>query len=150
LSDRLSDLKPETVQPEADLSADAPYTAGYRIGGLRGLAFSLGKKHLHKAPETPEQVADLRPPAEPVQERPVYEHSNAPYIPVPNPPVRRDVAGTSPTRVTAQPEILPPTPPEEEDKEQPRTSKSESHHDRRDSFDDVDILPSWHGQYKKR
>jgi hypothetical protein len=80
----------------------------------------------------------------------VYEHTHAPYIPVPNPPVRRDVAGDSPTRVTAQPEILPPTPPEKEDKEQSRNGKSESSRDRRDSYDDVDILPSWHGQYKKR
>ena len=148
LSDRLSDLEPEPTPPNN--SADAPYSAGYRIGGLRGLAFSLGKKHLHKAPETQEQVADLRPPVEPVHERTVYEHTHAPYIPVPNPPVRRDVAGDSPTRVTAQPEILPPTPPEKEDKEQSRNGKSESSRDRRDSYDDVDILPSWHGQYKKR
>jgi uncharacterized protein involved in exopolysaccharide biosynthesis len=147
LSDRLSDLKPEPAPQEAGNSADAPYSAGYRIGGLRGLAFSLGKRHLHKAPE---QAADFRPPVEPVQEHPAYEQSYAPYIPVPNPPVRRDVASTSPTRVTAQPEILPPTPPEKEDKEQSRTSKRESHNDHRDSYDDVDILPSWHGQYKKR
>jgi hypothetical protein len=150
LAETLSDLKPEPIHAEAGGAAEMLYKGATRIHDLRNLASSLGMKHLHMTPETPQQVADLRPSAEPVHARPAYEHTYAPYIPVPNPPARRDLAGDTPTRVTAQPEILPPTPPEEEDKEQPRTSKSESHHDRRDSFDDVDILPSWHGQYKKR
>ncbi|MDR3727407.1 MAG: hypothetical protein P4K86_10230 [Terracidiphilus sp.] len=150
LTGSLNDLKPEPARADAGEPAEMPYKGATRIHDLRNLASSLGMKNLHKAPEAPEQVADLRPPVEPVYERPLYEHSYTTYTPAPLPPVQSDVPNTSPRRVTAQPEILPPTPPENEDKEQSRTSKRESSNDRRDSFDDVDILPSWHGQYKKR
>jgi len=151
LSDRLSDLKPEPAYVDANDSSVAPYPSAHRIGGLRGLAFSLGKKHLHTMPEASQQVADLRPPLVshpmPAPDRPVYEHS---YATIPQAPVPQKKPSASPAHVTAQPEILPPTPPEEEEKEQSRASKNTTHWDRRDADDDVDTLPSWHGQYKKR
>jgi uncharacterized protein involved in exopolysaccharide biosynthesis/Mrp family chromosome partitioning ATPase len=144
LSDRLSNLEPEPAYVDANETAETPYIPAYKIGGLRGLAFSLGKMHPPATPEAPQQVADLWSPVYPVHERPLYEHS---YAAVPPPPVPTEKPSISPAHVTAQPEILPPTPPEEEE---PRASKKSAPRDQRDEDDDMDILPSWHGQYKKR
>jgi len=49
------------------------------------------------------------------------------------------------------PEILPPEPASDNtDKERSWASKGKARRDRRDAFDDVEILPSWRGQYKKK
>jgi hypothetical protein len=83
-----------------------------------------------------------------VHERPAYPHA---YTPMPQPPVRNDSFYASPTLVTAPPEFLPPKPlVETTDKERSKASAAKGRRDRRDSFDDVEILPSWRGQYKKR
>jgi len=63
----------------------------------------------------------------------------------------KEAASVSKQRVTAPPEFLPPKiEVESADKERSNASKAAARQDRRDSFDDVEILPSWHGQYKKR
>jgi uncharacterized protein involved in exopolysaccharide biosynthesis/Mrp family chromosome partitioning ATPase len=148
VSGRLDDVKSEPVREEIQEPAETEYNAATRMSGLRNLIFSLGMKNLNQAPEPPEQVAEVAPPVEPVHERPAYPHA---YTPMPQPPVRNDSFYASPTLVTAPPEFLPPKPlVETTDKERSKASAAKGRRDRRDSFDDVEILPSWRGQYKKR
>jgi hypothetical protein len=89
------------------------------------------------------------PPVEPAPERPPYER---PYPPPP--PVDRQNPSFSSTLVTAPPEFLPPKPMvETTDADRDNTwtgGTSAARRDRRDAYDDVDILPSWRGQYKKK
>jgi len=146
---RLADLEQQLAQ-SAEAEETIPNTA-HRISDLRNLAFSLGVKNLHKTPEAPVQAPEAPQPAEPAQAPPAYRS----YPPPPVNPVRREpaaqaqTAAPAPTLVTAQPEFLPPKSAAEEEKEQAKSSKS-GHRDRWDADDDMDTLPSWHGQYKKR
>lgn len=128
----------EAMRSEPAQEAEPPYQAEDKLSGLRGLIFSLGAKNAHNPPDEMTQEAFVEPPAEP--ERPAYART---YTPMPDTPVRPEAAKDAPAHVTAAPEFLPPKPPAEE-------NRKGSHRDRRDAFDDVDILPSWHGQYKKR
>jgi len=133
-------------QPVAEPEQE-PMDAATRMSGLRNLIFSLGLKNAHHPAETSEAAADFAPPAEPVRPRPAYAR--------PMPPVQHDSAwdesaGASPTLVTAPPEFLPPKPlVENTGKEHHRSGNGASRRDRRDTYDDVEILPSWRGQYKR-
>jgi uncharacterized protein involved in exopolysaccharide biosynthesis len=123
-----------------------------RLSGLRGLFLALGlKEERHAAPEASEAetapapqleravfVQDLAPvPAPPEQTVPAQT-----FVPVPEPePLFAADSGNgsrkdSTRRVTAEPEFLPPKP------------LKPAHRDRSEAFDDVQILPSWRGQYK--
>jgi hypothetical protein len=53
--------------------------------------------------------------------------------------------------VTAPPEFLPPkSVVEKRETEHSRANNGTSRRDRREPYDDVEILPSWRGQYKKK
>jgi len=169
----------QPVQQAPD-QAEPPYDAATRMSGLRSLIFSLGQKNVNRPTETWAQEAQAQPPALPPQERaayarpytpapvpqerPAYAHPYAPVEPpqerppyarpYPPPPDRQDRSDPSSTLVTAPPEFLPPKPMvETTEADSDRTwtgGTSAARRDRRDAYDDVDILPSWRGQYKKK
>jgi hypothetical protein len=118
------------------------------MSGLRNLIFSLGLKNMHQEEDERELAAEPPPPVEPVRQRQVHTQ---PYAPMPQVPPRRESESASPTLVTAPPEFLPPKPLEETAENEHRVNgKSTSRRDRRDTYDDVQILPSWRGQYKRK
>ncbi len=145
---RLDDIRPEPAREEIPQQLETAYNTATRMSGLRNLIFSLGMKNMNQTREAPEQVAEVAPPVEPVRERPVYLHS---YPPIPPAPERNEAAYASPTLVTAPPEFLPPKPLlETTEKERFPQNSTKGRRDRRDTYDDVEILPSWRGQYKKK
>jgi uncharacterized protein involved in exopolysaccharide biosynthesis len=129
-----------------------------RLNGLRGLFSALGLKEMgHLAP----MASEAAPVPAPQQERTVsVQTAQAPAAPVPAPPVPAVPARTvapipepkpafaatagdssreySTRRVTAEPEFLPPK------------LEKPTRRDSRDAFDDVQILPSRRGQYKRK
>jgi hypothetical protein len=113
--------------------------------GLKNLIQTLGMKN---PPRPPEPVPVTPLPVEPVQQRPVYPRAAAP---IPQAPTWKNEPSPSPTLVTAPPEFLPPKPlVEKTDKENSALNGGTSRRDRRETYDDVEILPSWRGQYKRR
>jgi len=152
VSNRLDDFQPETA-PEAvhePESEEATYNAATRMSGLRNLIFSLGMQNLHKAAKPRDEEAESAPQPSRGTERQGNARSFAP-APAAVSPARSSASSASPTQVTATPEILPPEPTSDKtDKKNSWTSKGKARRDRRDSYDDVEILPSWRGQYKKK
>ena len=162
---------PAVRQPQRQVLPDPPPP---RLLTLSSLLFSTGMQNLGKkrefvrqpqaesAPPQPEiksEIIATAPIASPVAERvPIVPVPIAP-VPVAAPPVevkvmpppqrrdpRREVA-----EVTAQPEFLPPrefVPVKAS--ENTRESAPLSRGDRRDEYDDLQILPSRRGQYKRR
>ena len=144
---------PQPAAPETDDLQASPkpeeqaFNAATRMSGLRNLIYSLGLKNAHSNKEDDEQPAPL-PPAEPLLQRPAFTNS---YAQVPYTPAANGAASRAATLVTAPPEILPPKPMvEQNEKHHAPVGASASRRDRRDTYDDVEILPSWRGQYKKR
>jgi hypothetical protein len=152
ISNRLDDFQPE-IAPEAvhePEPEETPNNAATRMSGLRNLIFTLGLKNLNKEAKPGDEAAESAPQPGRGTERQVNVRSFTPAPAQPG-PSRSSVSSASPTLVTAQPEILPPEPSTEKmDKERSWKSKSVARHDRRDAFDDVEILPSWRGQYRKK
>ena len=152
VSNRLDDFHPETA-PEAvrePESEEIPYNAATRLSGLRNLIFSLGLQNLHKEAKPADEDAESAPQPGRGTERQVNARSFTPAS-APAGSSRSSASGASPTLVTATPEILPPEPAADKtDKERSWASKGKARRDRRDAFDDVEILPSWRGQYKKK
>ena len=149
------------LEPERQTEmAQQPYDAASRIGGLRSLLFTMGLKNLNRSSEYASHE-DLMPPVEKPIERPVYRAPAPDPDPLPAPPMAQAAVAPPPPRpaaptraVVAQPEFLPPKPlvettsrPESVPAAAPTKAKPR---DRRDNYDDVDILPSWRGQYKKK
>ena len=137
------------------------------LSSLRDLSFGQALKNLSRPvelePATPVAVpvqqvrtqqkdaapaSDARPlPKEPLA--PVMEHRpSASRVSVPM-PVKQRADGAS-TAVTAQPEFLPPTSNAKGTENEPKANSKVDRRDRRDTFDDVEVLPSWRGQYRKR
>lgn len=131
--------QPEDVSAERD---DTGYVAASRLGGLRNLLVSLGRKSLNKDGE-PESDSDpdLEPRFERATVRPAYPDASLPEADAPE-------SGTA-TRLTAQPEILPPKPVAEAEKEKEVVRPTPT---RRESVDpdEIQTLPSWRGQYRKK
>jgi hypothetical protein len=123
-----------TAQAEADSHPGAT-----RLSGLRNVLFSLGINNLHKAKESegqhdqplPLRVAEVQPV--------VYHRTFVPYT--------ESVAGAPSTVVTTAPEFLPP---QAAPKGRQSDSDGAARRDRRDAYDEVEILPSWRGQYKRK
>jgi uncharacterized protein involved in exopolysaccharide biosynthesis len=141
------DLKPVAAEP-ADEMGEGPYSAASRLGGLRTLLVSLGLKSLDKESDfrDREPEAEVRYEREP--ERTVYAQ---PFASVS--PVNADAASPSTAAVIAQPEFLPPRPVvevAEREKEPARPVSPPARHERWESMEDVQTLPSWRGQYRKK
>lgn len=144
-------LQTRSSAPEGDLR-EVPYSAA-RLGGLRNLLVSLGLRSLNKDAEPRDAEAaeprSERAPERPA-ERPVYAE---PLAPLPTAAAMQAPA-TEPVEVVATPEFLPPKPmievtEKEPEKEQARPA-TPPRKSRWDSTDDIETLPSWRGQYRKR
>lgn len=165
--------------PAASVPPPAPAPQPSRLNGLRGSSFQLGLMHLNRAngspvaapaPAAPQSVPSVAPnvfqasaeapapvppfvpsSAQPVPPAPQPEPVQQAVRPVP-PPVRPAEAAftPSPRQVVAVPEFLPPPrefiPIRDELSDEDGTASR----DRRDPYDELDILPSWRGQYRKR
>ena len=148
-----AEAKPEANVAEAGQAAgeaeEDAESAASRLSGLKNLLFVLGLKDLHKDEETRQPEAPAA--TERVKERPAYVHA---YASVPDAGGRNRAARSSSALVTATPEFLPPGPKAEKaekaEKENLWQNDSAGHRDRRDAYDEVQILPSWRGQYKKK
>jgi hypothetical protein len=123
------------------IPGDMPYGAASRLGGLRNLLVSLGLNTLNKDGD----VAVAEPLAERPAERAVYPEPYRPAVPV--------AGDTQPESVRAMPEFLPPrmvAEPVEEKHPEPAHNVKQTKPKRSDQYDDVETLPSWRGQYRKR
>jgi Mrp family chromosome partitioning ATPase len=141
--------QPAPAEAQEAEPAETPYDATTRMSGLRNLIFSLGLKNSPAAETAGDQVSQPLPAVEPVHERPVFDRTDSKGEQI---PVREEAAGKSATVVTAQPEILSPRVFQvETDSDRTRNNAGTTRRDRRDAFDeDVQILPSWRGQYRKK
>jgi hypothetical protein len=136
---------------------EKPLASGSRLSGLRGLLFSLGLKNLNKTAEAapPEEEAPLPMAREP--ERTASTRATAPFsepVPVAAASVETrpaDLPQKQVAVVTAQPEFLPP---KEfipvKDGDQAAESTSAARNDRRETYDELRVLPSRRGQYRTR
>ena len=133
---------------------DNPNDAATRLSGLRNLLFSLGLKNLNNAQGSSAQDDKSLPQSEAGSEYEGYTRIHtAPQEPAPVPVAlaNSNIADTSARLVTAQPEFLPPKSVVVTiDNEQAQQTGATNRRDRRDAFDEVAILPSWRGQYKKK
>lgn len=127
---------------------DLPYSAASRLGGLRVLLVSLGIQSMEQelGLRAPELETGTRPSEQ--VERPVYAQplaqtgasSTGPSIP-------------SSAAVTAEPEFLPPNPGMESAErklENVMPATPTPHRDQANPSEEVQTLPSWRGQYRKR
>jgi hypothetical protein len=136
----------EAAMPEVD---DAASQQASRLSGLKDLLSALHQRNLQKAIEMSDEVPIAEEQAPREAERTAYVRS---FTPAPEAaPAPRPVAASALQRqVVAQPEFLPPRPPEEPPAKAAPKDNAAARRDRRDNFDEVAILPSWRGQYKKK
>jgi len=153
---RRNDLVPAAPVEEVQSAGEEenPNDAASRLSGLRNLLFSLGLKNLNNAQVPSAHDDESLPQSEAGSEYEGYKQIHtAPQEPAPVPvaPAKSNVADTSVRLVTAQPEFLPPKSVVVTiDKDQAQQTGATNRHDRRDAFDEVEILPSWRGQYRKK
>jgi len=123
---------------------DAGYAAASRLGGLRNLLVSLGRRSLNKDAEfeTGDSHSDLEPRFERATVRPAYPDT-------PQPAEEAPETGT-PVRLTAEPEFLPPKPMVEVEKEKEAVRPTPTASRRDGEPDEIQTLPSWRGQYRKK
>ena len=132
--------------PSAEDSDELPYSAASRLGGLRTLLVSLGLKALNKESEFHGEESDIGHPPERNAERPVYAE------PVFVSPSRgAEALAPDAASVKATPEFLPPKPALEATTEREKdATRPVPKRLRWDDPQDVETLPSWRGQYRKR
>ena len=117
---------------------DLGYTAGSRLGDLRNLLVSLGRRSLNKDAEN-----NGDPDLEPRFDRATVSPA------VPAVYSRMEIA--APAQLPAQPQFLPPQSVSEIEKEK-EAARPAAKPPRRESWDEDEIqtLPSRRGQYKKK
>jgi hypothetical protein len=112
-----------------------------RLSGLRNMLVSLGRRSLLED-EYGVEEADTEPRFERATVRPAYHEP---------PTTETESGGSAPVRVTAPPEFIRPQPAAEAEKEKeplrptPPVARRE-----RESPDEIQTLPSWRGQYRKK
>jgi hypothetical protein len=114
-----------------------------RLSGLRNMLVSLGRRSLIEDEYGPDE-ADAEPRFERATVRPAYHEP---------PTVETEPAGSTstPVRVTAPPEFLPPKPAAEAEKEkEPVRPTPPVPRRERENPDEIQTLPSWRGQYRKK
>ena len=117
-----------------------------RLGGLGNLSFAGRLKKLQQRADA-QSVAPLWDRTEEPRDFPSHEIGERPLPP----PAQRVSVHVSPTLVTAPPEFLPPRPMvETTDQNRDRAGITSSRRDRRNAIDEVEVLPSWRGQYRRR
>jgi Mrp family chromosome partitioning ATPase len=140
---------PVNMEPSPDdvaMEREEPsYTTASRLGGLRNLLVSLGRRSLKDA-EFAGDEPDLEPRFERAKIRPAYPDAEAP-----GGDIDSAATGPSPVRVTAQPEFIrPKTMPEVEKDKEPVRPTSPSPRENKEGQDEIQTLPSWRGQYRKK
>jgi hypothetical protein len=144
---RLDDFTPVAPAELAQLPApeEIPYSAATRLGSLRNLFSSLNLKNAEYGRESSVRSEEAMAQPEIATKRPAYGYTYTPYlepVPVPAAPSRQ---------VIAQPEFLPPrSQAESAGKGSSEDVESTKGRDRGDPYDEVQILPSWRGQYRTR
>jgi len=130
----------------AEEDEDLPYSAASRLGGLRTLLVSLGLKALNKESEFQGQSGDEGSQFERNAERPVYAE------PITFSPEGGSVEMLPPdaASVKAKPEFLPPKPALESPDREKEPVRPTPKRLRWDAPEDVETLPSWRWQYRKR
>ena len=135
--------RPEEAAEE-DEEESSPNLAS-RLTGLRNLLTVLGKKGQQEFERPPERPAEAVRQLNPVLDSPPVARVIAP---APAMAAAGRVSAPSPRLVTAVPEFLPPKEPVEI-RDSAYESTSRSRHDRLETYDDLQILPSRRGQYKR-
>lgn len=139
---------PQEVR-EAEPEEAAP-NLSTRLSGLRSLLAVLGKKEQPQLQEPAKKEAEAIRQPEPAADRPALARTIAP-APVAAAPAASSAAMASPGLVTAVPEFLPPKRAvEAAEKKKAQAHSPRNHRDRLDSHDEVQILPSWRGQYRNK
>jgi hypothetical protein len=129
-------------QPDAE---EALLNTPSRLSGLRDVLFSRVHNNPDRSGEF-EREEEAMPPLENETQRPVYGEAFVPY-----PESQPAPVSATPTHVIAPPEFLPPkTTTASLDRGRSWEEGTTARRDRRDPFDEVAILPSWHGQYRKK
>jgi hypothetical protein len=114
-----------------------------RLSGLRNMLVSLGRRSLIEDEDDADE-ADTEPRFERATVRPAYHQP---------PPAETEpaAAAPAPVRVTAPPEFLPPKPAAEAEKEkEPLRPTPPVPRRERETPDEIQTLPSWRGQYRKK
>ena len=122
-----------------------PYSAASRLGGLRNLLVSLGLKALNTDADYHGRTQDGEPVYDRNPERPVYAEPIGPSFRGVPETLTPDAAS-----VTAKPEFLPPRPALEATEREKEPARPVPKRLRWDAPEDVETLPSWRGQYRKR
>jgi len=134
-------LEPATHDaPPAEEDFEQPPS---RLSGLRNLLVSLGRRSLIEDEYDADKV-DTEPRFERATVRPVYHEAAT---------AETDQAesASAPVRVTAPPEFLPPRAAAEPEKEkEPVRPTPPMPRRERESPDEIQTLPSWRGQYRKK
>ena len=167
-SGRLENFNPaEPIVSAPRPGSDEPqYQGATRLSGLRNLLFSLGLKNVESGSGSSAQAETSAIPAMPV-ERQIYAPTYTPPA-APN-PIPIVPAATYETEVSAaaaraqrppvttlpprefQAEILPPKLADDiTGKPHSRQTEQTDRFDRDDSYDDLQILPSRRGQYRRK
>ena len=140
----ISELTPVRAQ-EAEAEEENPSHIASRFDGLRNLVTVLGLKQTYRAPEPREQETKFTKKTDRGPEHPLFARA---FTPVPE-PVSASMASAAPRLVTAQPEFLPPT-SDVDSTDADGDKGSAKRRDRRSGQDEVGILPSRRGQYKRK
>jgi hypothetical protein len=147
-ADSSAAYKPVTVPEEtreAELEENSTGLAT-RLSGLRSLLSIMGVKERQQAAEAVAKEAEVARVADPAIGRAAYAGNIATTLELAIQSGKG--AGKTSGPVTAAPEFLPPkSVVEEEENSQPRRFRNRR--EREINFDDVQILPSWRGQYRK-
>ncbi len=130
---------------------EASVEATSRLSALRNISFSLSRD-INDVNQASEEAAkdqgavapEVEPQGPAESQRPV---SSRVFVPFPQP---APAASAAPGDVMTVPELLPPKPAARSTGKRPaRESEPGVRLDRRDADDEVAILPSWRGQYKR-
>jgi hypothetical protein len=130
------------MMPERD---DSGYAAASRLSGLRNLLVSLGRRSLTSEGEPGgDSTPDIEPRFERATVRPAYTEPAVEEAGAPD-------HGMA-VRLNAEPEFLPPKPMVEVEKEREAVRPAPAPAPRRENWDneEVQTLPSWRGQYRKK
>ncbi len=132
---------PDDLECERD---DSGYAVASRLSGLRNLLVSLGRRSLNAEGEPAgDSQTGIEPRFERATVRPAYSDPPAQAADAPDTGIA--------VRLNAEPEFLPPKSAVEVEKER-EVVRSAAPAARRDNWEteEVQTLPSWRGQYRKK
>jgi hypothetical protein len=136
--------KSETAD-DADADQCHPAYATSRLAGIRKLLISLGRKSLAQDEDLGVEDQDFEPRFERATVRPAHAK------PAGSAAEASAGDGSSPARVTVQPEFFRPVGGGETEKEkEPLRPTPQPLRDKPDSQDEIETLPSVRGQYRRK